>query len=123
MNEYVNEHYNNILRIKSTTDARTAGVDSLVAPEVTPKGQLVARYETDTQKLFLVPAPFRKWCGARQINYNAFVEDLTRKLGASIESIRLGKGTLFKMNSMKVLVIPFREEIGSANETRGSEDF
>ena len=122
LNEYLAENYNNILRIKSTADARssTAGVDALVQPELTPRGQLVARYETDTKKLFLVPKPFRKWCGKQQINYAQFTADLKSKMGAKQESVRLAKGTLFKINPMMVWVVDFKEE--NSNGAGGSTD-
>jgi len=122
LNEYLAENYNSILRIKSTADARSsmAGADSLVQPELTPRGQLVARYETDTKKLFLVPKPFRKWCGKQQINYAQFTADLKTKMGARQESVRLAKGTLFKINPMMVWVLDFKE--GSTNGTGGSTD-
>ena len=122
LNEYLAENYNSILRIKSTADARssTAGVDALVQPELTPRGQLVARYETDTKKLFLVPKPFRKWCGKQQINYAQFTTDLKNKMGAKQESVRLAKGTLFKINPMMVWVVDFKE--GSSNGAGGSTD-
>ena len=122
LNEYLAENYNSILRIKSTADARssTAAVDALVQPELTPRGQLVARYETDTKKLFLVPKPFRKWCGKQQINYAQFTTDLKNKMGAKQESVRLAKGTLFKINPMMVWVVDFKE--GSSNGAGGSTD-
>jgi len=122
LNEYLAENYSSILRIKSTADARSslAGVDSLVQPELTPRGQLVARYETDTKKLFLVPKPFRKWCGKQQINYAQFTADMKNKMGATQESVRLAKGTLFKINPMMVWVVDFKE--GSSNGAGGSTD-
>ena len=122
LNEYLAENYSSILRIKSTADARSslAGVDSLVQPELTPRGQLVARYETDTKKLFLVPKPFRKWCGKQQINYAQFTTDMKNKMGATQESVRLAKGTLFKINPMMVWVVDFKE--GSSNGAGGSTD-
>ena len=122
LNEYLAENYNSILRIKSTADARSpmAGADELVQPELSPRGQLVARYETDTKKLFLVPKPFRKWCGKQQINYSQFTADLKSKMGAKQESVRLAKGTLFKINPMMVWVVDFKE--GSNNGAGGDTD-
>jgi len=122
LNEYLAENYNSILRIKSTADARSsmAGVDALVQPELSPRGQLVARYETDTKKLFLVPKPFRKWCGKQQINYAQFTADLKNKMGAKKESVRLAKGTLFKINPMTVWVVDFKG--GNNSGTGGGTD-
>ena len=96
LNDYITENYNNILIIKSTDDLRSNsgnGLDSIVIPEALPKGKLVARYETDTKKAYLVPKYLKSWCAAHQINYSAFVHDLINKLGGKRGSIRLGKGT------------------------------
>jgi len=110
LNEYVNEHYDNILRIKSTSDLRKQDgtpMESIILPEAIPRNRLVARYETDINKLYLVPKPLRIWCGEQQINYAAFVHDLTEKLGAKRIKMRLSKGTPLNMPPTDVLVVQF----------------
>jgi len=122
LNEYINEHYDNILRIKSTSDLRKQDgtvMDSLIQPDTVPRNKLVARYETDIKKLYLVPKPFRVWCGEQQINYAAFVQEMVDKLGAKKMKMRLGKGTHFRMPPTDVLVVQFAEE---ANESGNTED-
>ena len=81
----------------------------MIQPEALPRNKLVARYETDTKKLFLVPKPFRRWCGEQQINYGAFVQDMINKLGAKKRKVRLGKGTPFSMPPTDVIVVQFTE--------------
>jgi len=86
LNDYIHEHWSNVLWIKSTDDLRRQnnnGIDSLIVPDAIPRGKLVARYETDLKKAYLVPKPLRIWCSEQQINYAAFVQDLTTKLGAT----------------------------------------
>ena len=122
LNEYINEHYDNILRIKSTSDLRKQDgtvLDSLIQPETVPRNKLVARYETDIKKLYLVPKPFRMWCGEQQINYSAFVQEMMDKLKAKKMKMRLGKGTHFRMPPTDVLVVQFAEE---ADESGSSEN-
>ena len=122
LNEYVNDHIDNILRIKSTTDLRKQDGTTIAAniqPEQIPRNKLVARYETDVNKLYLVPKPFRLWCGKQQINYSAFVQDMINKLGAKKRKMRLSKGTPFKMPPIDVIVVQFSE---GDDETPSIED-
>ena len=95
LNDYIHEHWSNVLWIKSTEDLRKqeGDVANLVIPEALPRGKLVARYETDLKRAFLVPKPLKAWCGEHQINYNSFLQDLTTKLGATKTKMRLSRGT------------------------------
>ena len=95
LNDYIHEHWSNVLWIKSTEDLRKQEGDiaNLVIPEALPRGKLVARYETDLKRAFLVPKPLKAWCGEHQINYNSFLQDLTTKLGATKAKMRLSRGT------------------------------
>ena len=95
LNDYIHEHWSNVLWIKSTEDLRKqeGDVANLVIPEALPRGKLVARYETDLKRAFLVPKPLKAWCGEQQINYNSFLQDLTTKLGATKIKMRLSRGT------------------------------
>ena len=57
MNDFT-EHISNILQIENAHDNRKMhdnGLDSLVIPDAIARGKLVARYETDTQKFYVVP--------------------------------------------------------------------
>ena len=122
LNEYINEHYDNILRIKSTSDLRRqngAAMDSLIQPDAVPRNKLVARYEPDVRKLYLIPKPFRMWCGKQQINYGALVADMISKLGAKRAKVRLGRGTHFQMDSQDVIIVQLTEE---DDGTQGTED-
>ncbi len=108
LTDYWAENYNNFLRIKSTDDARKGpiGLDHLIQPEASPRFALVARYEYDIKRLFLLPKPLKEWCGKHQINYNGLVEGL--KIGrtkAKRESARLGKGTHINLPPKDVLII------------------
>ena len=108
LNDYINEHWVNILQIRSTDDLRKQsndGLDVLVVPEATPRGKLVARYETDLKLAYLIPKPLRKWCTAQQINYTSFVQDLMDKLNGRKTKVRLGKGTQMNLPSTDVIVV------------------
>jgi hypothetical protein len=113
LNDYLAEHYNSILRIKSTDDARRAptGLDQIIAPDQIPRGRsFVARYEYDLKKMYLLPKPLREWCGQQQINYAGFVEGLkTGRTKATKMKMRLSKGTHMSLPPADVIVIDCSE--------------
>jgi hypothetical protein len=108
LTDYMAENYNNMLRIKSTDDARnTAGsLDKIIVPDGSPRGHFVARYEYDLKKLYLLPKPLKAWCGKQQINYAGFVDGLkTGGTKATKAKVRLGKGTHINMPPTDVLIL------------------
>jgi hypothetical protein len=123
LNDYIHEHWSNVLWIKSTDDLRKQnqnGLDSLVVPEALPRGKLVARYETDIKKAYLIPKPLRIWCGEQQINYSAFLQDLKTNMGATKTKMRLSKGTHMQLPPTDVIVVSC--SIEESDEARGIED-
>ena len=123
LNDYIHEHWSNVLWIKSTDDLRKQnnnGLDSLVVPDALPRGQLVARYETDLKKAYLVPKPLRMWCGEQQINYSAFLQDLQTKMGATKTKMRLSKGTHMQLPPTDVIVVSC--SIEGSDGARGTQD-
>jgi hypothetical protein len=108
LNEYIADHWNNILRIKSTQDLRGApepGVDELIVPEAVPHGRLIARYETDIGRMFLMQKPLKEWCAKAQLNYGAMVEGLAEHYEVSKVQKCMGKGTHLKLPATTVLSI------------------
>lgn len=106
ISEYLADNYNNILWIKSTADLRSKQpTDNLVVPETEPRQKLVARFETDIKKLYIIPRPLQKWCSNRQINYDSLVKRLKGELGAEHKKVRLTKGTKLNMPPMSTLVV------------------
>ena len=51
------------------------------------------------------PKPLKAWCAAQQINYNAFVDDMIKKLGGKRGTIRLAKGTNFELPTSRVIIV------------------
>lgn len=114
LSDYMAENYNNILRIKSTDDARkqSTGLDHLILPDATPRMQLVARYEYDIKKLYLLPKPFKLWCTKQQIDYSNTLDALkSGRTMAKKEKVRLGKGTHMNMPAADAWVLncPFMD--------------
>lgn len=110
LTQYISENWNNILRIKSTDDLRKTaannnGLDALVIPEAQPRGQLVARYETDKKRLYLLPKPFRMWCAEQQLDHGAIVQELKVNMNARRIKMRLGKGTNLNLPATDVIAV------------------
>jgi hypothetical protein len=107
LTNYLAETYNNVLRIKSTEDTRTASkndLDHLVIPDATPRISLLARYEYDVKMLYLYMKPLKEWCAKYQVNYEGFVDSLKRgRTKAVIDKKRMGKGTRMSLPAANVL--------------------
>jgi hypothetical protein len=125
LNDYINEHWGSFLWIKSTEDLRGKvgngnGIDSLVVPEVQPKGKLVGRYETDVKRVYLVPKFLKAWCGEQQINYSAFVQELITKMGGKKMKARLAKGTHMNLPATDVIMVECDVKIAEGATNDGS---
>lgn len=95
---YMTENWSNILKIKSTqTSAGQDGVAPMVIPEQNPRNTFVARFEPDTQMLFIVQKHFQKWLGEQRIDHVSTVQGMIEQMGATKVKKRLGKGTNFNL--------------------------
>ena len=109
LTDYIMENYGSFLWIKSTDDLRKKdaalpqGLAQLVNPDWTPRVRMVGRYETDTKRVYMLTAPLKQWCGERQINYSAFVQELKDKMNGKRTKIRLGTGTPMVTPSVHVV--------------------
>ena len=118
--DFFAEHNGNILSIKSTSDLRGTtqdGIESLVIPEMNPRTKLVARYETDTKKAFILVKPFKRWCIEQQIDYTACIGDLVKDKGAVKRKMRITKGTNLNLPAADVIEVNFEMEHGGADES------
>jgi hypothetical protein len=107
LTQYLAENYNNVLRIKSTDDSRgKAAADEYIVPDSAPRLQLVARYEYDIKRLYLLPKPFKEWCMHQQLHYADVVDGLKKGVAqARMRKVRLGKGTRMNLPPIDVLVL------------------
>jgi len=108
---YTYENLGRILQIKSTIDGRSKkngnGIDDLVVPDQQPKtADIIGRYETDLNVLFLLPTPFKAWLADQQVNYNSVLAELKAKYSVKKSKIRLTKGTKMRMNVVDTIEIP-----------------
>lgn len=108
---YLAENYNNILRIKSTDDSRAMDqLDHIIIPDASPRMTLVARYEYDVKRMYLLPKPLREWCAKQQIDYQSFVNNLrSGNTRAMSKKVRMGKGTNMNLPPADVWVLDCSE--------------
>jgi len=119
LTDFLAENYNNILRIKSTDDARrgATGLDHLITPDALPRVGLVARYEYDIKRLYILPKPLKEWCGKQQINYSGFIDGLrSGRTQARSDKQRMGKGTNMNLPAVPVIVIDCSEFMNEETE-------
>lgn len=119
LTDFLAENYNNILRIKSTDDARrgATGLDHLITPDALPRLGLVARYEYDIKRLYVLPKPLKEWCGKQQINYSGFIDGLrSGRTQARSDKQRMGKGTNMNLPAVPVIVIDCSEFMNEETE-------
>lgn len=107
LNDFYAEHINQILEITSTADRRNGQIDDFLSGGKTVRGhKLVARYETDTRKLFILVKPLRTWCQRQQLSYNDLVNELMEQAKARRTKVRIGKGTNLELPPAHVIEIP-----------------
>ena len=112
LNNFLAENYNNILRIRSTDDGRQRPSDTevLVIPDSTPRISLVARYEYDIKQLYILPKPFKEWCGKSHINITSLIAELKKgRTRARMAPKRMGRGTRMNLPSVQVIQIDCTE--------------
>lgn len=71
LGQFLNEKTNNILVINNESDARS-GLFEIPLKE--PRGELMVRYEPDTNHMFVTVKAFREWCSENQISYKGVKE-------------------------------------------------
>ena len=113
--DFFAEHNGNILVIKSNGDVN--GIDSLIIPEINPRTKLVARYESDTKKAFVLLKPFKRWCLEQQIDYSSCISDLVTSKGAVKRKMRISKGTNLRLPPVDVIEVAFELDVGDEVDT------
>ena len=121
LGRYLAEKWNNILWINDTEDdsGELSNIGSLVPPaEKDPRSFIVARYETTSEKLYLLPTPLKDWCVKNQINYSDFLNRLKNKFHAKSEQKRIFADTYMgKTPSVKTWSIKYSMDNEDGLET------
>ncbi len=110
--EYIYENWGRVLQIKSTISRQGAhlrnnnnGLDEFIQPDQMPRGDIIARYEPDTKRLFLVPKPFREWLSEQQMDYKSVRSELVSMCGAYTTKVRITRGTMVNLPAIDALTI------------------
>lgn len=103
--EYLLNNVGGILVVEDTADNREANVP-MARPQHIPPRDLIARYETDTRKLFISVKPLRHYCNKRAVSYHETVRKL-KESGILIGSgtKRMTKGTAVSVPGVHALVL------------------
>ena len=109
--DFFAEHNGNILVLKS--NGEVDGLESLIMPEMNPRTKLVARYETNTKKAFILVKPFKRWCIEQQIDYTACVKDLIQEKGAKKCKKRIAAGTSLNLPPADCIEVDFELDGGN----------
>lgn len=113
--DFFAEHNGNLLIIKS--NGEVDGIESLIIPEMNPRTKLVARYESDTKKAFVLLKPFKRWCLEQQIDYSSCITDLVKNKGAIKRKMRISKGTNLRLPPVDVIEVDFELDTGDDADT------
>jgi len=114
--EFAAENWGNILKIKSTESGRNAeGITSMVVPEKDPR-MLVARFEPDTEMLYIVPKYFKTWLGEQKLDYTSTLAGMEQQMGAKKITMRITKGTNFNLPATRAVAVKL-EGLGSVPKT------
>jgi len=110
LGRFWNDNISNIVVVESSADKRgqNGHLDVHTLPLVSPRGKLVARYEPDTNFVFISTGALRKWC-AEEGNKLSFT-DLKSKIetelnGKYMAKCSLGKGTNYAVSQVSVFKI------------------
>ena len=99
--DYVNRHTQNVLVVDDQVDARSK-LES--APLVEPRGELLIRWEPDTQMMFISVNAFRADCAKNQTDYKEITRDLkTRGILVDTDTKRMTKGMKFVVPGVRAL--------------------
>ena len=106
LGEFINAHAQNALVVNGLADARTK---LFGMPLLEPRGELLLRYEPDTQDLFISAKAFKDFCVKYQINYRDTLKAMAES-GVYVDTVnkRMSKG--MKLISPAVRVLHFSAE-------------
>ena len=101
--DYINRHINNVLVVNDGVDRRSQ-MPSL--PVMEPKGELLARFEPDTKKLYIPVKTLKDDCVKYQVNYRDTINALAKDgVLLTTEVKRLSKGMKINAPGVRCIVL------------------
>lgn len=101
---FLNMHVDNMLAVNDKAHANSKTTTVQAMPIISPRGELLIRYEPDTQLIFIARSAFRRWCVEHQTDMKELMSELQEK-GVQIDMVnkRLSKG--MKLNTPAVYAL------------------
>ncbi len=91
--QYLADNNRSILRIDSgNTNIEDPELEVFLAADEKPMYKFVARVESNTNTLYLLPAPFKRWCTLRKLDYGSLRRMIMDRLGGVSMKYRLSTG-------------------------------
>tara|TARA_R100001480_G_scaffold30524_2_gene41537 strand:- start:747 stop:1928 length:1182 start_codon:yes stop_codon:yes gene_type:complete len=91
--QYFAENNRNVIRVDSTQeDIIDPELEVYVTEHDKPMYKIIARVEVDTDIVYMLPTPFKKWCGNRKLEYSHMRRLIIDQLGGVDTKYRLGTG-------------------------------
>ena len=88
---FLNAHNRNLLVVDNISDKRTGLTH---APIEVPYGELMTRFEPDTNMIYIAVQPLREWCTKMQISYKGLIDGLKKlEAGGIIIKKAMAKGS------------------------------
>ncbi len=105
ISQFYMDNTRSILRITSTADARDPELQNLIRPDMQdmPSMKLVARHETDVNKLFIRIPSLKMWCAEHKYDYNSVKELIILKMHGKAVKKHMGKGTKMALGYAHVI--------------------
>lgn len=95
-------HIDNILIVNDGVDRRSKMQE---LPTLTPRQELMIRYEPDTARVYITVNSFRKFCSSRSLNYRGLIKQM-KETGMYLDTThkRMGKGMPLSPPAVNVLM-------------------
>ena len=105
ISQFYMDNARSILRITSTADGRDPELQNIIRPDMQdmPSMKLVARHETDINKLFIRIPSLKIWCAEHKYDYNSVKELIILKMNGRSVKKHMGKGTKMALGYAHVL--------------------
>tara|TARA_R110002012_G_scaffold34096_3_gene98936 strand:- start:163 stop:3003 length:2841 start_codon:yes stop_codon:yes gene_type:complete len=109
---YLSDNTRNVLRLNSTdNEVYDPQLESFITPETLPNYKFIGRHDLDTNVLYLLPVPFKKWCAGRKIDYSSTRRMIMEKMNGEALKYRLGVNTNIRLPLTHVLRMSWSEEV------------
>ena len=118
VSSFINKNIRNILIVNKRSGS--SGIPEV--PRVEPQGELIIRYEPDTDALFINKREFTKWCSSNFINAREIGTLFSQETGGvvNVTKKRMGAGWRTDLGAVDVLEFPNARSLLNLDDLDGS---